>query len=451
MPLNRNSWAYDVYNWPDMKITMKTLCLLATLAPFAQAENWPQWRGPFLNGSTTETNLPEDLSNTQKWAVKLPGHGNSTPVVFGERIFVSSIDNKSKELVGQCFSLADGKCLWKQVSGIGAQKNGQNDLSSPSPITDGKKVIFYYGTGDLAAFDLEGKPLWSRGISKDHGAFNMLWLYGSTGLLYKDKLYIPVLHRDVSVGNWNGAKGGEKTAPSYLLAIDPETGKDLWKQIRPTDAKAESHESYATPIPREGKDRTEIMVIGGDCVTAHDPQTGAELWRCGGWNPQKVTHWRLVPSVCIAGDLVIATSPKNSGYAFAIRPGGSGDVTATHIAWQNKLVTSDTCSALYYQSNLYILDGDFKKGLNCLDPATGERKWFQPIDSKSVLRTSPTGADGKIYVMNEAGDVWVLSATEPKILSKIALGSDGQARGSVVAAQGRILVRTGAKLYCYGK
>src|SRR5205823_3327307 len=117
------------------------------------------------------------------------------------------------------------------------------DLASPSAISDGKTVFFYFGTGDLAAFDMDGKVLWQRNLQKDHGPFNFQWIYGSSPLLYKGKLYVPVLHRDVPASQWRSANPGESLADSYLLAIDPATGKDIWKQVRPNDARVESKES----------------------------------------------------------------------------------------------------------------------------------------------------------------------------------------------------------------
>ena len=245
------------------------------------AENWAQWRGPALNGSTTETSLPARIGPAENlaWTIDLPGTGSGTPIVWENRVFVSVIDRGTKKLTALCYDRLTGKVLWQHAMGEAIRATGQSDLASPSALTDGQRVFFYFGTGDLAAFDMDGKPIWSRNIARNFGAFNVLWIYGSSPLLYRDKLYVQVLHRG---------------AESYLLAIDPATGKDIFRQLRPDEARAESKESYSTPIPYEGKDRREILIIGGDCVTGHDPDTGKELWRVGGWNPQFITHWRLV-------------------------------------------------------------------------------------------------------------------------------------------------------------
>ena len=420
-------------------------------AAVCSAENWPQWRGPNLNGSTSETNLPDNLDpKNALWTTDMPGPGASTPIVFGDHVFLTAMDAKEKMLVAVAVDRKSGKVLWQKQCGVGFRVSGRSDMTSPSAVTDGKTVIFYFGTGDLACFDFQGNQKWVRNIEQDHGPFNVQWLYGSSPLLYKGKLYVQVLHRNVSPGRRGNPGAGASLADSYLLIIDPATGKDLHKVIRPTPAKAESQESYATPIPFEGKPRTEIILVGGDVVTGHDPETGNELWRAGGWNPEFITHWRLVPSAVIANDLVIACAPKN-GPVMAWKPGGSGEVTNTHMAWKTTETTSDVCVPLYYNEKLYVLNGDGDKSLSLVDAATGKIVWKQPIKSGAVFRASPTGADGKIYCMNEAGETWVLSANEPKIISQSDLKSDKPARASITASQGALFVRTADKLYCFAK
>jgi outer membrane protein assembly factor BamB len=330
---------------------------------------------------------------------------------------------------------------------------GKNShMGSPSPITDGKMVIFFYGTGDLVAYDLEGKELWKRNLSEQHGKFAVMWGYGSSGLLYKDKLYIPVLQRDTQ----KYVPGADLSVKldSYILALDPKTGKDLWKHIRPCDAVEETRESYATPIPLEGKDGTKLVMIGGDCVTAHNPDNGEEIWRFGGWNPTKINHVRLVPSVAVFEDLVYAATPKHLFPFFAIKDGGKGDVTKTNQAWVlDKSMSPDVCTPLLYKGLLYVLDGDGgKRTLTCMDPKTGEKKWSGQVPGKSTYWASATAADDKIYVINEASDVTIVATggSEFKQLHTVNLG-DTVCYSTIAVAQGRVFVRTGQNLYCFGK
>ena len=419
------------------------------------ASSWPQWRGPFLNGSSTAKGLPDQLDRdkTLAWSVPLPGPGAGTPIIWQNRIFVSALDNQSKKLVALCLDRANGKVQWRKEVGLGFTSNERNNMASPSPITDGKTVWFYYGTGDLAAFDFEGKQLWARNIQNDYGPFHVQWIYGSSPLLYDGKLIVQVLHRDVPP---RGPRGdGGKRAESYLLALDPQSGKELWRVVRPDEAAAESKESYGTPIPFDGSPRKEVVVIGGDVVTGHDADSGKELWRFGNWNPGKVGHWRIVPSVLTAEGIAIACAPKN-GPVMAIKAGGEGEITQSHRAWETTEFTSDVCVPLYYNKQLYVLNGDARPGkIFCVDLKTGKVKWSSVLEgSRGVFRASPTGADGKIYCMNERAQTWVVSAEDGKVLHQADLDTPGVSaptRSTIAVTDGQVFVRTADTLYCFGK
>ena len=419
-------------------------------ATSARAENWPQWRGPKFNGSSDAKGLPDKLDKASaKWAAKLPGPSAGTPIVWEDRVFVSSLDQQSQKLLAMCIDRKDGRVLWRKEVGQGSFTNRRNNHATPSPITDGKHAWFYYGNGDLACFDVEGKAVWARNIEKEYGTFNYQWTYGSSPLLYEGKLFVQVLHRDVPPHGPRAAFA--RPAESYILAIDPMTGKELWRHVRPEAANAESKESYGTPMPFDGSPRKEIVVIGGDVVTGHDPETGKEFWRFGGWNPDKIGHWRVVPSVLTAEGLAIACAPK-TGPVMAIKAGGEGEIARTHAAWISRDFTSDVTVPLYYKGNLYVLDGDGPKKLSCVDLKTGKVKWSGNLGGGDVFRASPTGADDKIYCMNERGQVWVVSADEFKILYKGDLGgADWPTRSTIAVADGNVFVRTSDTLYCFGK
>src|SRR5262249_42018181 len=151
----------------------------------------------------------------------------------------------------------------------------------------------YYGTGNLAAFDFAGKKIWARNLSKDYGPFAYQWTYGASPTVFEGKLFIQVLQRDVPV---RGRGRSDGPIDSYVLALDPKTGKELWRHVRPCDAVMESREAYSTPIPFEYERRKELLIAGGDCISGHNLDDGKELWRWGTWNPTRIGHWRLVPS-----------------------------------------------------------------------------------------------------------------------------------------------------------
>jgi len=419
------------------------------LAACAYGENWPQWRGPFFNGSTTEAGLPVEWSKTENvaWVAALPGYCGATPVIWQDAVFVSSPDAE-KNLLLICFDRKTGQERWKKIVAKGDREKGRNNLASPSPVTDGQSVFILFGTGDLVAYDFAGKELWRRQLGKDFGHFTINWLYGSSPMLYQGRLYVEVIQSTSPNGMVDGpdeAAGRD----SYLLCVDPATGKDLWRQVRPTDAISEAQEAYTTPIPLEGKNGTEILVVGGNYVTAHSAATGEELWRCGGLNLRGEKYWRVVPTPVVADGMIIACGPKRDPL-LAIRDGGKGLVTDTALAWQSKEFPSDCVTPLAYRHQLYVLDGD-RQTMTCLDPKTGAKKWQGNLGAREIFRASPTGADGKLYCVGEEGTAVVLEAgQEFKILATISMG-EAPVRSSIAAAQGQLFIRTARNLYCIGK
>src|SRR5436190_10228104 len=174
---------------------------LALAGSLAHADNWPQWRGPAFNGSSAETGLPSKFSKTEnvKRVVPMPGPSAATPIVWGDRVFMSSGDQQKKSLWASCLNRQTGKTLWEHEVGPGYSQDRQSNYASPSPATDGKLVVFFYGSGELVAFDFDGKQIWSRNIQKDYGPFAFNWTFSTSPVLFKDKLYLQVLQRDVPV------------------------------------------------------------------------------------------------------------------------------------------------------------------------------------------------------------------------------------------------------------
>jgi outer membrane protein assembly factor BamB len=428
-------------------------------ATLVHGADWANWRGPAYNGSTDETGLPVEFTATEgvKWVVEMPGPSAGTPIVSGDRVFVSSTDFKGMKLLALCYDRKTGKQLWSYDAGSGYQAGGAGDklriddrsnYASPSPVTDGKTVVFTYGNGDLLALDLEGKLIWSRNIQKEYGDFAYQWTFSATPTLYGGKLYYPLLQRN-QVTNGRGKDGAE----SFILALDPATGKELYKHVRETKAMTESRESYGTIIPYEGSGRKELVIAGGDILTGHDPQTGKELWRWGTWNPgYREQWWRLVATPTIGGGVAIIPPPKGNA-VYAVKLGGNGDLGDAGLAWKSdqKVVTSDVASALFYKDKFYVLS-DLKHNLSAVNPADGKTLWTTPIPGP-VCWGSPTGADGKVYVLSTHGEVTIYNADDGKLLHKTQLGGEDEqsVRSSIAVSRGNLFIRTEAKLFCIGK
>jgi outer membrane protein assembly factor BamB len=435
---------------------MKPLTIIAIFAAATcslHAGNWAHWRGPEFNGSSPEKNLPDDFSKTSnvKWVATLPGPSAATPIIWGDTVFISSTDDKTKTLRAMAFDRKTGKELWNNsIAEAFAQDNNSN-FASPSPTTDGTLVYYLYGTGDLAAFDFKGKQVWSRKLEKDYGQFAYQWTYGASPTLYDGKLYVVVLQRDVPV-HGRGRKDGP--IDSYLLALDPKTGKELWRHVRPSEAVQESKEAYSTVIPFTSKGKTELLISGGDCLSGHDPKDGKELWRWGSWNATKISHWRLVPSPVASESGVLVCAPKGSP-VFSVKHDGKGALDDSWIGWQSpeREISSDVSTPLLYKGRYYILNGE-KKVLARVDPATGKPDWIGDLGTRVKLESSPTGADGKIYFQNFKGEVFIVAAArEFKLLKVIPMGDDGddRLRAVVAVSDGNLFIRTGGKLYCVGK
>lgn len=428
-------------------------CSLAAAAATltTQAADWAQWRGPAFNGSSPETGLPAKFSKLENvaWSVPLPGPSASVAIVSGDNVFVSSGDKLNKAIVAMCLDRKTGKVRWQNKINDGYNRDERSNFSSPSPVTDGMTVVFLYGNGDLVAFDVAGKKLWSHDLQKEYGEFAYQWTYSASPTLFNGKLYVQVLQRDEPV-HGKGKDGGE----SYLLCLEPASGKVLWRHVRPCDAKAESREAFSTPIPYQHNGRWELLILGGDMVSGHDPETGKEFWRWGTWNSARIGHWRLVPSPVAGAGVVLACAPKKEP-VFAVKLGGNGVLPNSAIAWQSQKpspITSDVPTPLFYQGDFFILS-DGAKALSRVEPATGKVKWTMTTPGTKKYEASPTGADGKIYLMNFAGDVVVVDAANGSVLLNTPMGEpgDNETRSAISVSRGQLFIRTNSKLFCIGK
>jgi len=404
------------------------------------AENWPQWRGPNLNGtSVAARGLPTEWTETKNvvWRVELPSWSAATPIVWDDVVFITSAEEgfaahkagggvgsrRKDKLFFMAINRKDGSVLWRRELGAGNRIGNKQNMTSPSPATDGKHVWTMTGTGLLASWNFAGEKVWQRSLQADLGKFGLQFGYGSSPVLDDGKLYIQVLH------------GFLTDEPSYLAALDAATGKTLWRIERPTDALHETPDSYSTPTFIGSGANKQLVVAGGGYLTGHDLATGRELWRAGGLNPNNATNYRTIASALVVGDLILTPSRRRPFIAF--RPGGER-VWSTAYGPDVPTPTSDG-------ERLYIIDD---KGIAlCLRVADGTTVWDRSRMEPGTYSSSPLLADGKIYATSEDGSTTVLAAgDEFKILAVNKL--DDYTLASPAVAGNQIFLRTAKYLYC---
>lgn len=395
--------------------------------------NWPNWRGPMRNGVSEDTNLPTDW-NTEKniaWKLEMPTWSGSTPVVWNDLIFLNvAVDNNTLEL--WCLNRNTGQLVWKQHLSDGNSRQRKQNMSSPSPVTDGVKVWVITGTGILKAFDFQGNNLWTRDIQKSYGAFGLSWGYASSPLLHSGAIYLQVLH------------GMRTNAPSYLLSIDAETGKTIWRVQRFTEAIRESPDSYSTPTLLQYDGTEEIIVTGGDAVTGHALTTGEELWRADGLNPTRQRNYRIVASPIVYDGLIYA--PTRVRPLLALRPGGRGNVLNTNVIWSTNN-GPDVPTPITDGQYFYIIND---QGIVYVHNAkTGELVYGRKRINPGTYSASPVLADGKIYITNEAGLTTVLK-TGPTFEELSRNPLNDYCLSSPAISDGQIFIRTAKYLWAIG-
>jgi len=425
--------------------------VLAWCGVDAHAQNWGNWRGPNHDGSTSETKLPTKISKEEnvKWAIDLPGDGAATPVVWGDRVFVS-VGTPENQMLAIAYDRQTGKELWKHVVAEAKPTDRNSNKAGPSPATDGKHVIFFYGSGDLVGYTVEGKKVWQRQLCEEYGDFSFMWSFSSSPVIHDGAAYLPILQR---AGHQYREPKFKASTESFILAFNPATGENIWKVARPSAAVAESLEAFTTIVPFKNGDREELLVTGGDCITGHDPKTGKELWRWATWNPSKIGHWRLVPSPVAGAGIVLVCAPKGDP-VYAIKLGGNGDISENGLAWKssNRNISSDVSTPLFYMGKFYVLNSVIKS-LVCVEPKDGSVIWeIEKLPGQAKYEASPTGADGKIYTISHKGELDVIDATTGKVLHSTDLSVPGTAnnRPSVVVSQGSLFIKVHNKLYCFG-
>lgn len=443
---------------------LKTLILTMCLTPTALfASDWPQWRGSDMNGISQATRLPAEWNTESNiiWKVDLPTWSGGTPVIHGDYIFLTSPSAPEaveqmpeperqgrrrrrgprrnpggEDLMLLAFSRETGKELWRTVVDQGNHLWRKHNNTSPSPVTDGEHVWVVTGTGQVAGYTVEGKQVWSFNLQDLYGEFGLLWGYASSPLLYKDRLILPVLH------------GMHTDWPSYVVAYNKLTGERIWKQVRKTDALRESPDAYTTPVVLTHGGKDQIVISGADYVTGHDPDTGKELWRAAGLNPNQEGNYRICGSPVAVDGIVYATSRRKP--IIALKAGGTGDISESHLAWKwDGAGAPDVPSAVTDGTHYFMVDD---RGLvSCLNAKTGESIWGPERTSQGTVSSSLVLADGKLFILNENAVTTVVSAgAEYKLISTNELDGSYTLSSPAIAGDS-IFIRTGQALYRIAK
>ena len=442
--------------------------LTAGLLPagIVHGEDWPHWRGPTHDGVSDEVGLPVewDTENSVVWKIELPAWSGATPIISGDTIFLnvsipadpSGVPANPSEGYGRrrgggavsgrgnvaysghvefwALDRNDGSVRWIRHLSDRDRRGRKQNMSSPSPVTDGEHVFVLTGTGILKAFDFDGTQLWSRNIPADYGDFGLNWGYASSPLLFEDGIYVQVLH------------GMKTDDPSYVLRIDPASGETVWRMERPTEAIRESPDSYTTPFVHEVGGRFELVITGGDVVTGHDLDTGRERWRSRGLNPENNGAYRIIASPVVKDGIIYA--PTRVKPLLALRAGGEGDITDSHRIWSFDR-GPDVPSPVTDGERFYVVTDNGV--MYALDAKTGEILLGPTRLPPGTYSASPVLAEGRIYIINEDGVASVvrLGDDDLEILATNDMGA--YTLSSMAMSNGQIFLRTAEALYCIGQ
>jgi outer membrane protein assembly factor BamB len=427
------------------------VCSVSFAGASGKSSNWAQWRGPEGQGISTDSTLPTDWSTTKnvQWKTAIAGRGHSSPIVWGNRIFVTADiegdvvpgakatihmlgkeEFKHPDWAGAdrkhtmkviCVDAGSGKILWEQVAYEGTafdHRHRKNTYASPTAATDGKYVFAYFGSEGLYAYDFKGKLAWK----KSFGGIKTLGMgVGTSPIVYENMV---ILQCDEDEGK-----------NSFITALDTKTGKELWRTARPVEV------SWSTPALVKTPERTEIITNGNEFIISYDPKTGKEIWRCKGVESNAI-HVPL-----IGNGMIYVTAGYPAKRTLAIKLGGNGDLTNTpYMAWKYEKGTAYCASPILYGEYLYLISD--KGMLTCLDAKTGELKYEGArVPVPATFMGSPVAFDGKILISSEDGNTFVVKAGPKHEIMKTN-SIDEPIYTTPALANGKIYIRGEKNLYC---
>jgi len=400
-------------------------CLITlTAASGARADgDWPQWRGPHGNGHSDEKGIPVRWdAKSVVWKTALPGAGQSSPAVWGDRIFLTSALDKGAQRLVVCVDRKTGSILWQDEAWNGEPEpsHKMNGWASATCATDGERVVAFFGKAGIHCYALDGKRLWSR----DLGAFLGPW--GTAAC--------PIIVGDLVIQNCDAIEDAS------LVALDKHTGKTVWQTPRTNPLRG----GWSTPVVVSAGKRQEIVLNGEKAVTAYDVLTGKELWSCKSFNG------RGEPTVTPGNGLVFVINGL-AGDIYALRPGGAGDVTDSHMAWHTpRKGGRDQPSPILVGNHLIV--ADMKGVTTCYDAGTGKVLWKDRL--RGDFSSSPIAAAGLVYFQNEAGETFVIEpGPKMNVVAENTLDAPPGAlfRASLTPSRGQMFSRSQTHLYCIGQ
>lgn len=416
-----------------LRVAVAIIAAATLLLKNAHAENWPQWRGPLGTGITSETQLPLRWGPEQgvRWKAKLPERGNSTPIVWNDRVFLTQAIGKERMLL--CINRADGTLLWQSGTTSTVQEtfHPTNTPCAASPVTDGELIIANFGSAGVFAYDFEGRKVWSV----DLGLIDHQWGYAASPVLDTKRCYV----------HFGPGKN------HFLAALDKRTGKELWRKNIPREHPSDRTDGFAgrqgeigswsTPILVSTSARTELVVSLPGKLAAFDPSDGKELWHCDGLNP-------LLYTSAVAGEGMVIGSGGYGGSTVAVPSGGAGDMSAKRL-WHKLRDKQRIGSGVIHNGYFYILNTPGTA--QCIDMKNGEPVWEQRLqgpNARSESWASMVLSGERIYVNNQAGDVFILKASPQFELLVTNSISDGVMNASICVSNGELFLRTENHLWC---
>ncbi len=427
--------------------TWRALAAAAVLAGTARAEDWPRFRGPSGQGISLEKGLPLQWSATENvaWKTPVPGEGWSSPIVCGDRVFLTTAAEKGAACRVLCVEKSGGKVLWdvKVFDQETSRKEARNSYATPTPVADGRRIYAVFGGGGIAALDFEGKVAWVNRENRHYSRHGL----GASPLLHGGLLIMPYdgSNRVDVPGQYPNNTPEERLGwqlpwdKSFVLGIDKETGQERWRTRR-----GMSRIAHVTPLVLEIDGKEQLISPAGDVVQGFDPGNGRLLWTV------RSPGEGVVPSPAVGAGLLFTASGFDGTSLRAVKLGGAkDDATSTHIAWEHQKNVPAVPSLLFSEPHLFALRDN---GIaSCMDARTGKTVWQQRAGKN--FSASPVLAEGRIYLLADSGETTIIEAAAEfrEIARNRIADGEGPVQASMAVSGGRLLIRTARNLWCIGK